>query len=46
MYVHEEDYKGRKLTEVINEQHENVKYLAGQSEEQCKNQTTFELNCN
>lgn len=29
MWVFEEDYEGRKLTEVINEMHENPKYLAG-----------------
>jgi glycerol-3-phosphate dehydrogenase (NAD+) len=29
MYVYEENYEGRKLTEVINEKHENVKYLPG-----------------
>lgn len=29
MYTYEEDYEGRKLTEVINEKHENVKYLPG-----------------
>lgn len=27
MWVYEEDWKGRKLTDVINEKHENVKYL-------------------
>ncbi|PWN24592.1 NAD-dependent glycerol-3-phosphate dehydrogenase [Jaminaea rosea] len=29
MYVHEEEIKGRKLSEIINEEHENVKYLPG-----------------
>ena len=29
MYVYEEQVNGRKLTEIINEQHENVKYLPG-----------------
>jgi len=29
MYTYEEDFEGRKLTEVINEKHENVKYLPG-----------------
>lgn len=29
MYVYEENFEGRKLTEVINEKHENVKYLPG-----------------
>jgi len=29
MWVYEEDYQGRKLTEVINEQHENPRYLPG-----------------
>ena len=29
MYVFEENYNGRKLTEVINETHENPKYLPG-----------------
>ncbi len=29
MWVYEEDYEGRKLTEVINELHENPKYLPG-----------------
>lgn len=29
MWVYEEEYEGRKLTEVINEKHENPKYLAG-----------------
>ncbi|GAA5997754.1 glycerol-3-phosphate dehydrogenase family protein [Rhodotorula paludigena] len=29
MWCYEEDYEGRKLTEVINEKHENVKYLPG-----------------
>jgi hypothetical protein len=29
MYVYEELVDGRKLTEIINEQHENVKYLPG-----------------
>ncbi len=29
MWVHEEIVQGRKLTEIINEQHENVKYLPG-----------------
>ncbi|KEI37033.1 uncharacterized protein L969DRAFT_53846 [Mixia osmundae IAM 14324] len=29
MYVHEEEINGRKLTEIINEEHENVKYLPG-----------------
>ncbi|CAB4061232.1 GPD1 [Lepeophtheirus salmonis] len=29
MWVFEEDINGRKLTEIINEEHENVKYLPG-----------------
>ncbi|CAO1616408.1 unnamed protein product [Jaminaea pallidilutea] len=29
MYVYEEEIKGRKLTEIINTEHENVKYLPG-----------------
>lgn len=29
MYVYEEEIKGRKLTEIINSEHENVKYLPG-----------------
>lgn len=29
MYVYEEMIEGRKLTEIINEEHENVKYLPG-----------------
>ena len=29
MYVYEEIIDGKKLTEIINEQHENVKYLPG-----------------
>eukprot|EP01062_Namystynia_karyoxenos_P081796 TRINITY_DN9068_c0_g1_i1.p1 TRINITY_DN9068_c0_g1~~TRINITY_DN9068_c0_g1_i1.p1 ORF type:complete len:809 (+),score=311.61 TRINITY_DN9068_c0_g1_i1:103-2427(+) len=29
MYVYEETVRGRKLTEIINTQHENVKYLPG-----------------
>lgn len=29
MWVFEEDIGGRKLTEIINTQHENVKYLPG-----------------
>lgn len=29
MYVFEEMIEGKKLTEIINEQHENVKYLPG-----------------
>ena len=29
MYVFEEMVNGKKLTEIINEQHENVKYLPG-----------------
>jgi len=29
MYVYEEVIDGRKLTEIINTQHENVKYLPG-----------------
>ncbi len=29
MYVYEELVDGRKLTEIINEEHENVKYLPG-----------------
>lgn len=29
MYVYEEIIEGRKLTEIINEDHENVKYLPG-----------------
>ncbi|PNG99890.1 Phosphoserine phosphatase, chloroplastic, partial [Tetrabaena socialis] len=31
MWTHEEDYQGRKLTEVINETHENPHYLPGVS---------------
>ena len=31
MWVYEEMFKGRKLTEIINEKHENVKYLPGVS---------------
>lgn len=30
MWVFEEDVNGRKLTEIINTDHENVKYLPGQ----------------
>lgn len=30
MYVYEEIINGKKLTEIINETHENVKYLPGQ----------------
>lgn len=30
MYVYEEIIDGKKLTEIINETHENVKYLPGQ----------------
>ena len=30
MWVFEEDINGRKLTEIINNDHENVKYLPGQ----------------
>lgn len=30
MYVYEEMINGKKLTEIINETHENVKYLPGQ----------------
>lgn len=30
MYVYEEMIDGKKLTEIINETHENVKYLPGQ----------------
>ena len=30
MYVYEEIVDGRKLSDIINEQHENVKYLPGQ----------------
>ncbi len=30
MYVYEEMINGKKLTEIINESHENVKYLPGQ----------------
>lgn len=29
MYMYEENFEGRKLTEVVNERHENVKYLPG-----------------
>lgn len=29
MYVYEEIIEGKKLTEIINETHENVKYLPG-----------------
>ena len=29
MYVYEEIINGRKLTEIINQEHENVKYLPG-----------------
>lgn len=29
MYVYEEMIDGRKLTEIINQEHENVKYLPG-----------------
>jgi len=29
MYVHEEPFEGRKLHDVINERHENPKYLPG-----------------
>ncbi|XP_060579397.1 glycerol-3-phosphate dehydrogenase [NAD(+)], cytoplasmic-like isoform X1 [Ruditapes philippinarum] len=29
MYMYEENFEGRKLTEVVNEKHENVKYLPG-----------------
>jgi glycerol-3-phosphate dehydrogenase len=29
MYVYEEEINGRKLTDIINEEHENVKYLPG-----------------
>ena len=29
MYVYEEMVNGRKLTEIINTEHENVKYLPG-----------------
>jgi glycerol-3-phosphate dehydrogenase len=29
MYVFEEMVNGRKLTEIINQEHENVKYLPG-----------------
>ena len=29
MYVYEETVDGKKLTEIINTQHENVKYLPG-----------------
>jgi len=29
MWVHEEEVEGRKLTEIINSDHENVKYLPG-----------------
>ena len=31
MWVFEENINGRKLTEIINTDHENVKYLPGQS---------------
>ncbi|GAX75615.1 hypothetical protein CEUSTIGMA_g3059.t1 [Chlamydomonas eustigma] len=31
MWVYEENYEGRKLTEIINERHENPKYLPGVS---------------
>lgn len=30
MYVYEEMIDGKKLTEIINQTHENVKYLPGQ----------------
>ena len=30
MWVFEEEINGRKLTEIINQDHENVKYLPGQ----------------
>ena len=30
MWVYEEDINGRKLTEIINTDHENIKYLPGQ----------------
>ncbi|GAA5837843.1 hypothetical protein JCM3766R1_001492 [Sporobolomyces carnicolor] len=29
MWCYEEEFEGRKLTEIINEKHENVKYLSG-----------------
>ena len=29
MWVHEEIFEGRRLSELINEKHENVKYLPG-----------------
>ncbi|KAG2490530.1 hypothetical protein HYH03_010926 [Edaphochlamys debaryana] len=29
MWVHDEDYKGRSLVQVINEEHENLKYFPG-----------------
>ena len=29
MYMYEEKFQGRKLTELVNEQHENVRYLPG-----------------
>ncbi len=29
MYVYEEIVNGRKLTEIINQEHENIKYLPG-----------------
>ena len=29
MYVYEETVDGKKLTEIINTQHENIKYLPG-----------------
>ena len=29
MYVYEETVNGKKLTEIINTQHENIKYLPG-----------------
>ena len=29
MWVYEEEVNGRKLTDIINETHENVKYLPG-----------------
>lgn len=30
MWVYEEEVEGRKLTEIINESHENVKYMPGE----------------
>lgn len=36
MWVYEEEYEGRKLTEVINQMHENPKYLPGNAPEWLK----------